>query len=161
MFAAALVNLALSKEQTGDLPGAAALLERAFALRRAMFGPNSVPYADTAFKLACVLRELGRADGAGGSGKGGWFGGSGGSMARRQQEQWLGLMAEAVNVLEESGAGGDPLRARRRPSCGGPASAAWVCSCQAHCHLAPKFVSSLTHAAAVRVKPPLPRRAPS
>jgi len=100
MYASALVNLALLKEETGDLEAAEQLLDQALKLRRAMFGPASIPYADTAFGLGRVLLALDRV-GGGGKGRkgGGWFGGSG----RRRGERALALMGEAVRVIEDSG----------------------------------------------------------
>lgn len=109
MFASALVNLALLKEETGDLAAAAQLLERASALRRAMFGPNSIPYADATFSLGRVLRAAAAAEAGSASGaapaaaRRGWFGGGGGGAAGKRQERWLALMAEGVRVLNESG----------------------------------------------------------
>ncbi|KAI8464610.1 MAG: hypothetical protein J3K34DRAFT_526045 [Monoraphidium minutum] len=117
MYASALVNLALCEEEAGDLPAATALLERAYTLRRVLFGPASVPYADTAFTLGRVLRAGAGAaaagGGCGGGGGGGWFGGAArgaAAEAARQQERWLALMGEAVRVLTESGdPSGTPL----------------------------------------------------
>ncbi|GBG00220.1 hypothetical protein Rsub_12705 [Raphidocelis subcapitata] len=110
MYASALANLALCREEAGDLPGAAALLERALALRRAMFGPASVPYADTAFALGRVLRAIGGGGGGGGAADGaaaparsGWLGGGRAAAPSQQEKRWLALMGDAVKVLEESG----------------------------------------------------------
>jgi hypothetical protein len=115
MFASALVNLAILKEETGDREAAAQLLERALALRRLMFGPAAVPYADTAFSLGRVLFALqaaGPQGGGSGGGAaaaqtkgGGWFGGKGAGGGKRGAERALGLMGEAIKVIEDSGEG--------------------------------------------------------
>jgi tetratricopeptide (TPR) repeat protein len=59
-LAIALNNVALVKQDRGDLDGAAALLEQSRELKRAHLGPRHPDYLGTVYNLADVYERLGR-----------------------------------------------------------------------------------------------------
>lgn len=82
LYVSAMHNLGLMYEEAGDLATARATLERVLALRAAMLGTRHFLYADSLFALAHVLAA--------------W-------PEPRERDRALGLMKDAVHILEEAG----------------------------------------------------------